>query len=299
MDTLHSELITPQALAADAACLALIASAQAVAGARCVHMDFEPDAAAIALEDAATMHYAVARDARQQPLAVIGVEVDDEARRAWLRGPFSASADFAQGVDAAWTAALGAHGSRADRWDGFIETSHQRALAWYAASGFVPVRKHSNYIVRRDDARFRAQPEVVTIAPGDDATIDAVTALAQRAFPGGYLGRDDFAAAPSDVAVTWVLLDGRALVGYIRATYEPGASEVFIENLAVVENQRRRGGGRLLLNAALHWAFALRDAPQVGLTVKEGNSNAEQLYQSAGFHLLAEGQHLRLDRPRT
>lgn len=310
MASVQIELVSPAVLAADEECVRLMATAQAVAGARCLHADFEIDANVVAREDAQVMRYVVARAAEDEgasrPLAIIGIEVADDLQRAWLRGPFVASASVAAHEvprldDAGFAAATMAFtalrdhvGARAHTWDAFIEPTHSRAMDWYAQHGFARVRKHSNYIVRRDAARYNA---VVAAVPPEAAMIDAIVALAEEAFPGGYLTREDFAAPASDEAITLVMRDGDSLLGYIRASYEPGAIEVFIDNLAVCAQVRRRGVGRQLLNAALHWAFDVRAAPQVALTVKEGNTNAERLYQSAGFHLLAEGQHLRLAAP--
>lgn len=298
MITVRTEILSPQALAASAECVALMSAAQSVAGARCIHTDFDVDATALAADDAADVFYAVAHhDANGgSPVAILGAEIADKLERGWLRGPFVASAfaatpeHFATGANHALQAMLARAGARVKQLDAFVETSHVRALDWYAENGFVPVRKHSNYIVRRDDARYKV---VAAAAPPEPSMVDAIAALANRSFPGGYLTRDDFAAPPNDEAITLALVENGELLGYIRASYEPGAIEVFIDNLAVSETVRRRGIGRQLLNAALHWAFVTREAPQVGLTVKEGNTNAERLYQSVGFELLAEGQHLR------
>lgn len=299
MTTARTEILSPQALAASADCIALMSAAQSVAGARCIHTDFDIDATVLAADDADCFFYAVARDGEcgDVPVAILGAEIADKLGRGWLRGPFvapafaTASDEFAAGANHALQALRAHAGARVRQFDAFVETAHVRALDWYSARGFVPVRKHRNYIVRREDARYRA---VAAAAPPDETMVDAVTALASRSFPGGYLTRDDFAAPPDDEAVTLVLADRGELLGYVRASYEPGAIEVFIDNLAVTEHARQRGIGRQLLNAALHWAFDVRGAPQVGLTVKEGNTNAERLYQSVGFGLLAEGQHLRL-----
>jgi len=298
MDVAQSEVLSPQALAAAPDCVSLMSDAQSIAGARCIHTDFDINAASLAADDANSVFYAVARnqDPGREPRAILGVEIADKLERGWLRGPFVASAPaatrerFAAAADPALRALLAHAGGRARQFDAFVETSHVRALEWYADNGFTPVRKHRNYIVRREDARYQA---VAAAAPPDSSMVEAISALASRAFPGGYLTHEDFAAPPNEEAITLALAEGNDLLGYMRASYEPGATEVFIDNLAVSEQVRRRGIGRQLLNAALHWAFETRAAPQVGLTVKEGNTNAERLYMSAGFELLAEGQHLR------
>jgi ribosomal protein S18 acetylase RimI-like enzyme len=291
-------MLPPAALAAASDCIALMSAAQSVAGARCIHTDFEIDSAAIAGDDAGQFCYAVVRESglAGAAIAILGAEISDTLERGWLRGPFvapalAASGDaFAAAADLALGALLASLSGRVRQLDAFVETSHLRALQWYATRGFESVRKHGNYIVRRADARYR---EVAEALPPAAAMIDAIAELASTSFPGGYLTRDDFAAPPCDDAITLAMVEGEQLLGYVHASYEPGAIEAFIDNLAVAEAVRRRGVGRQLLNAALWWAFETRGAPQVGLTVKEGNTNAERLYQSVGFELLAEGQHLR------
>ena len=274
-------------------CVALIAASQLITGARCIHTDFDVDADAIRAESPDRIVYALVRGLAPgvaSPVAIFGADISNELKRAWLRGPFvTGEGDFATNASLAFDALLAHAGARVDKWDAFTETSHQRALDWYAAQGFKPLKRHSIYIVAREEARFNPVPDAM---PPPESMLDAVVELASHALPGGYLTRDDF-AAPGDEAITLVLCDGNDLLGYVYASHEHGATEAYVDNLAVAEHARRRGVGRQLLIAALHWAFVARGAPQVGLTVKDGNANAARLYESVGFRLLAEGQHLR------
>lgn len=295
-----TKILSPQSLAERDECVELIARAQRVQGARCLHSDFEVSATTYREENPSEVSYAAAFDdeSLETPLAIIGAEVGDDLKRAWLRGPFAAPHvepnASSESMSHAFEALTKEVGARANIWDAYIETSHRSVLDWYESLGFFIKGKHSVFTVKRSDAQFFHQTDVMV--PATPAIIEAIAALASESFPGGYLTRDDFAAPQSDEAVTLCVVEGDRLLGYVYASYEPGAIEANLDNLAVAPHARRSGIGRKLVNAALHWAFEIRNAPQMALVVREGNTNATALYESVGFRLLAEGTHLRLQR---
>jgi ribosomal protein S18 acetylase RimI-like enzyme len=300
MESHRSSILTPQALADTPHCVELIAQVQRRIGQRCLHSDFDVTASAYRAERAEEMIYAVcfADAAQLKPTAILGAEVADDLQRAWLRGPFFLvdAHEQRQGFEAAseaFAALMQSCAKRARTWDAYIEVSHRRAREWYEAHGFVQKALHSVYAVKREHACYRSEPEVRE--PITDIEIDAIAALASESFPGGYLTRESFAAPASDEAITLTISDREGTLGYVHATYERGAIEAFVDNLAVAAHARRRGIGRKLLNAALAWAIEQRAAPQVALVVRDGNTNARALYESVGFSLLADGVHLRLE----
>ncbi|MGL4232757.1 MAG: GNAT family N-acetyltransferase, partial [Casimicrobium sp.] len=176
-------------------------------------------------------------------------------------------------------------------WDAYVETTHERAIAWLASRGFVSLKVNHVYQVQVSDAKFEPSLDVL---PPQPHMINAIVALTQEAFPNGYLTREDFEAPPSDQAITLALWRDERLLGCVHASFEPGQTEAHIDYLVVTDDMRRQGIGRRLLSAALHWAFTVRNAPQVALVVVEGNANAVSLYESAGFKLTGTGRHLRL-----
>jgi ribosomal protein S18 acetylase RimI-like enzyme len=291
--------VTPQVLAGSAAAVQLIANAQRIVGARCLHTDFEVSSSTYAAENAEEVRYAVlfADETAKVASAVLGAEYAVDLKRAWLRGPFVAQGALGDdgasaGATAVFEALRDELGDRVNVWDAYVETTHQLAIAWYQSHGFVEKARHSVYSVSRGDAHVVEQQGVEP--PTNDAMITAIVALAQESFPGGYLTRSQFAAPPSDEAATLALVADGVLLGYVYVSYEAGAIEAHVDNLAVATHARRRGVGRKLLNAALHWAFQIRNAPQAALVVREGNTNATALYESVGFRLVAEGVHLQL-----
>ncbi len=293
-------ILPPQALAQREDLIALIGSAQSIVGARCIHSDFEISPQIYAAENAEEVAYALATSSTQSgECAILGAEVADDLSRAWLRGPFVTStvAQSVASVNAALGALLQHFSRRANVWDAYIETSHCDALSWYASRGFETLKRNSVYTLLPVDAisiaALACNPSIAP--PESTAMIDAVVRLAKESFPAGYLTRKNFAAPANDQAITLVAREGEALLGYAYASYESGATEATIDNLAVAETARRKGVGRTLLRAALHWAIVKRCAPKVALVVTEGNAKAMSLYESVGFRLLVEGMHLRLE----
>ncbi len=295
---LETRVLSPQAIADDAAGVALLTREQLREGKRCLHADFEVSPEALRAENAAQKSYVVVHNEAAEVVGLMGVEISDEVGRAWLRGPF-VDLDFATSFEDVSNAAFNAlrehTGARATLWDAFIEVEHERAMRWYAHRGFVNRMRHSVYTHSGGSFAADAFAGVEVLRPEQ---IDDVVALAAKEFPGGYLTRNDFAAPASDTAIVFAASDGARLLGYVYASYEAGAIEAQVDNIAVAPDARKKGIGRKLLLAALHWAFNARSAPQVALVMTEGNVNAQPLYESVGFELLARGQHLRLDERR-
>ncbi len=83
-----------------------------------------------------------------------------------------------------------------------------------------------------------------------------------------------------------VLLVGEGPYGLAQLRFRPslysGALDAYVEELYVVPEQRGRGLGRALLEAAMRWARE-RGARHIDLTTGEADTAARALYESAGF----------------
>ena len=77
-----------------------------------------------------------------------------------------------------------------------------------------------------------------------------------------------------------LLLEDGALLGYLLGSVIPPEGEVY--RVAVLEGERRRGAGTLLLDAFL------KEAPVCFLEVRKSNAAARALYEKHGFILIAE-----------
>ena len=81
-------------------------------------------------------------------------------------------------------------------------------------------------------------------------------------------------------ALTLLLCEGDDPVGYLLAGFSPPEGELY--RIAVLPQARRRGYGRLLLEAFFR-AAEEREVYDLYLEVRESNAAAIALYRSAGF----------------
>lgn len=87
----------------------------------------------------------------------------------------------------------------------------------------------------------------------------------------------------SDTAHLWVAEQAGQVIGYI-ACYQ-GGDVAQINNLAVLPDARRRGTGRLLIEALLDWAVSV-GVTAVDLEVRPSNQAARSLYETCGFEVV-------------
>lgn len=115
------------------------------------------------------------------------------------------------------------------------------------------------------------------LAPGD---VDAVLLIQSRCPEAAQWSRADHARVGEEEVRGWVVLQGRGVLGFLVA--RTAADELEILNLGVLPQARRRGMGRLLLEAALHWGRA-SGAARAFLEVRESNEPARLFYEAQGF----------------
>jgi len=78
---------------------------------------------------------------------------------------------------------------------------------------------------------------------------------------------------------------GDEIVGFIVLSFVPAITglRAWVDDLAVAPQQRRRGIGQLLVEAAIQWA-SRRSATHLFLDTSRGDSDAQDFYQSCGFN---------------
>jgi putative acetyltransferase len=102
------------------------------------------------------------------------------------------------------------------------------------------------------------------------------------------------ATIENDVDVLWVLEDGGEVVGTL-GLHTTLATGVMALGMCIVEHARGRGGGRVLMEAAIDFA---RDTPlhKLELEAWPDNARAIALYKAYGFEI--EGERRRHYRRR-
>ena len=85
---------------------------------------------------------------------------------------------------------------------------------------------------------------------------------------------------PAAVFLTAIEDDGETVLGY--AGMHVVCGEGYIDNIAVFSHARRKGVGRALVEALIHWQET-HDGLFLTLEVRPSNEGAVALYRSAGF----------------
>ncbi len=126
---------------------------------------------------------------------------------------------------------------------------------------------------------------MVTIREMTESDIKDIAELEKECFSEPWSEESLKDELPNETARFYVLRDGENLLGYIGANNVCG--EVYITNVAVNENARGRGYGKILVNHLIKQCD-LENALFVTLEVRESNENAIALYEKCGFKKVGE-----------
>lgn len=133
-------------------------------------------------------------------------------------------------------------------------------------------------LVRRELERDAGAASAYLVASGDDGALVGVVHLGVR----GH--EDDAALAEIARVVGWPRAAWAGLTMSLLSHGDLAADEGYVEELAVEASQRRRGVGRLLLDACEHEARR-RGKARLTLWVTSDNAGAIALYRAAGFRV--------------
>jgi GNAT superfamily N-acetyltransferase len=224
-----------------------------------------------------------------------GVEIDEPAGRAWLRGPLTRDDDPA--LRQALLEALLDRLPLLTRFDAFPHVDEAALRDTLRTAGF------------RDRAVFQVMtlvgepancPPAHGVHPAGALADDEATglvALHDRLFPATYLpGAAMLAGRDQAHQLLIVREPGGAIAGYVHVQETPLDADGYIDYLGVDERWRGRGYAARLLAAAVHWAIVQRGRSRISLTVRDGNADALHLYERAGFVETSAGVHLVLER---
>ncbi|MEO8124082.1 MAG: GNAT family N-acetyltransferase [Burkholderiales bacterium] len=270
---------------------------------RCLHTEHGPSAQTHADEMLALPEdealFLAAHDAQGGWLGAIGAAFDPALRRAWVRGPLLApSAAVPAALQRALIDALLEALPAVDCFDTFAQADETPLLEVFAGASFED-RLINHVLCAQRPPQPPAWPaSVVDTAELDDRGAAAARAaqLHAQAFPTGHLTPQTLLDSRDDDHHLFVGRAGEAVMGYVYLQHDRHEGDAYIDFLAVDADARRRGVGRALLDAALHWAFVERKLERVNLTVRSDRAPALALYHGAGFVEVAAGRHLRMER---
>ncbi len=233
-------------------------------------------------------------------LGALGSEVDEEAGRGWLRGPFVLPSPEARAWQATATALLDELTAclppAVRRLDSFLNAANERGNAFYLVHGFRRVGLVHVYSVPAPAGAGVYQAIALPLAPDlVPALGPSFAALHDATFPTTWItGRGILSRLGSTYHAFVHVRDGQ-VGGYLVGSLEAGSGEGMVEFLGVSPDVRRQGIGRGLLTTALRWFFEVVGVPRVNLVVADDQVNARSLYESVGFALRYTGVHTRKD----
>jgi len=258
--------------------VAFIASQQADPARRITYVGADPDGIRAELKGLSPPWHTTAhieRDATGRITAAVIVELDVEAGRAWVLGPWADT-----GAPALLDAALAGVPPAVTRIELSGPVKNQRLAALAASRGWAATEP--SHILVADAAVVAAWPV------GDDRTVRAATQadiavlapLHDAEFPDTYLTADQML----DGERVALVADGTQPVGYATGEVRDDG-EGFIDFVAVDPNARGRGIGRRLVVAITRELMSRSPHGRVALAVHDRRATARALYERLGFSL--------------
>lgn len=253
--------------------------------------EFEPDWAACSV---------VASDESGRITGLLSVEIDSDARRAWLHGPFvdvpvnhpAGSRIWDQTADALFAEARRLLDDITDH-ELYGHTNHRRLAAFAERHGFTAGKASNIYILDNGalrtlllrDANYSAGHEMRAL-PTDEAVHEAVAVLHERCFPHSYLSGRQLVDGSKKRTVV-VAMDGDRVLGY--AAGKAQQEEYYVDFVAVEPDVRGGGIGAALITELL-WKLAAEQGarPQAAASIIAGNESSARMFGRLGFRLALE-----------
>lgn len=253
---------------------------------RCLHLDSSREGIRHDLQDLSQAFTEAFRlvFADTELVGLLGCDLDLAAGRGWLHGPFARARDWEQIVGLLFADLWKHLPSEIHRVSNYLELAFTRGLTFHQQSGFVP--KGLSHIYRARRQAITAPAGIQPFKPSDAESLCQLHALA---FHQSWLSGPEMIARIDSRQAVLIAWEQGQRVGYIRLSRHISLREGQIDFVAVEPGWRGKGIGRRLLQAGLHWIFSLQDLESAYLNVSDSNTNARQLYESAGFSLFQSG----------
>ncbi|MBT4500840.1 MAG: GNAT family N-acetyltransferase [Gemmatimonadetes bacterium] len=219
-------------------------------------------------------------------IGALGAEYDAELGRSWLIGPHVQKGEWETSATLLFDHLLPLLPESIWRLNAYLNLANERGMAFYRQRGFEKGPVAHVYRAIPSQATREDPASCGLLTP---ALNSSLLELHSDAFPNTYISGEEMIGSIDDDHRVFVIGGESEIAGYLYATIDDNTNRGDIEFLAVAPDHRRRGHGRQLLRAALHWLFAERQVADVILNVRDELTNAQTLYQSVGFTLQYSG----------
>lgn len=231
-------------------------------------------------------------------VGVIMADYDAEIKRAWVHGPIVEHREWQWVADKLFEelitqiipidiTELELYGERRNI---NLKTFAER-------QGFIPTKPSCVLCFPR--TKWMSLPKIEGQAISEEY-YDAFQVLHAKLFPGTYYTGAQILDMRDHTNAVFIETENQMLLGFIRGKLEEETQQGYIDFVGVEESFRRRGIGKNLVTAILHWLFrSFAQINAVTLTVYETDVPAVKLYTNLGFDRIRSLQGYRKNRKGT
>ncbi|NOK61189.1 MAG: GNAT family N-acetyltransferase [Chloroflexi bacterium AL-W] len=218
--------------------------------------------------------------AGQELVGALGFDIDLDAGRTWLYGPFANHSDWPTVADGLWSNLQPLLPQITLEHELFCNEQHANCIAFAERHGF---RQHSHDFIWNFHRGLLAQLSETTAEVLTELYYEAVCNLHDQIFPGTYYSGQEILNRLNDQRRMFIATDNGQLLGYAYVEVEPAFGDGSIEFIGVDNAARGRGIGSQLMAASLQWMFSFETVQEINLTVNAENQRALGLYRRVGF----------------
>ena len=223
--------------------------------------------------------------------ALVGCEFDPALQRAWVRGPLWKDPRAVHELLATVGPTLETALPAIRHFDAFPTLASEPLNGWLAAAGYAPQQVHT---LLRAPIEAERRDDAGTVRRATPAEIATVSTLHRTLFEATYITDADLIRAVDAVDRALFVAAGAngRIAGYLYVQDAPLDEEAYIDYLGVDPDQRGRGVGSALLDAAARWG-ADHGRAHLALTVRADRRSAHALYRRRGFVEISAARHWR------
>lgn len=213
-----------------------------------------------------------------RPVGLLAADYDRDPPRVWWHGPFVWSGDGWRAVADRLYASARRRLPRHVAQEELNPDDRSYALADFAHAHDFHPETAAAVLVLQSPLEGPPPEEVVPATAADRVRL---TKLHEDLFPDARSAGAPVIDAPDPQRVVLVTRRAGGLAGYVAVEYHAG-EQGYLDFVGVRPDLRRRGLGRALVTAGVHW-LQEQGCETVSLTIGEDLRAARALYESVGF----------------
>lgn len=216
-------------------------------------------------------------------VAALGFDIDEESKSAEIWGPFVKSGeDYPQIANDLWQVLEDTIPIKLDEYLFFVNEKNTFARQFIENNNGV---ENGHYLILRADRNSLTDGQDIHIKTYDSSFHKSFSALHSLAFPNTYYSSDQILLRMSEDNQILIIQHNYEIKGYVYVEANPLHGEGAIEYIAVSPVFRGQGIATKLMKAALHHLFSYEGMAEIKLSVEANNNAAIALYTASGFQV--------------